>query len=441
MIPLPKVSVIVPIYNVSRYLRQCLDSLVHQTLKDIEIICVDDGSTDESGIIVDEYANKYSQIKVIHKKNTGYGHSMNVGIKNASGKYIGIVESDDYAEETMFEYLLDKALATKADIVKSNYWEYGYGENDYYEALKPCKYDTVFSPLENNYSVLYCPQSIWSAVYKKDFLIENGIYFNETPGASYQDVSFSFKSLISAKRVLLVKNAFLHYRIDNCNSSVKAKDKVYCILNEIKNIEEFIHHNKMANPTGLYLFAPLKYRLLYENYQRIADNFKVEFLNIAINEMKATEVSGNIHPEYWQQDVLEKAQSMIHTPNKFIFDACNRLVKKRLLRLGFEKKIKCYDKIYLYGAGQVARRMIMAFKDADIALAGCLVTKIKDNVNYLFDVQVKEYKQENLNKENDLIIIALKQEYQYEVLPKLLQDGFMHIIPLDMSMREMIEEL
>ena len=117
-----KVSILVPIYNVEKYLRQCLESVVNQTLKDIEIICINDGSTDSSPEIIREFASRDSRIKVIDKPNTGYGHSMNQGLKAATGEYIGIVESDDFAELNMFEVLYNTAKSNGAEIVKSNYW-------------------------------------------------------------------------------------------------------------------------------------------------------------------------------------------------------------------------------------------------------------------------------------------------------------------------------
>ena len=115
---MPKVSVIIPVYNVENYLRQCLDSVVNQTLSDIEIICVDDGSTDNSGKILDEYATKDSRIKVIHKENGGYGKAMNVGLDNAIGEYIGIVEPDDYIALDMYETLYNIAKEKDLDFSK-----------------------------------------------------------------------------------------------------------------------------------------------------------------------------------------------------------------------------------------------------------------------------------------------------------------------------------
>ena len=119
-----KVSIVVPVYNVEKYLEQCLESIVNQTLKDIEIICVDDGSTDKSGEILDKYAADDARVKVIHKKNSGYGNSMNIGFDAAQGEYIGIIESDDYAELNMFESLYDCAVENRLDVLKSEYFYY-----------------------------------------------------------------------------------------------------------------------------------------------------------------------------------------------------------------------------------------------------------------------------------------------------------------------------
>lgn len=111
----PLISVIVPVYNVENYMRQCVDSLLNQTLSNIEIILVDDGATDTSPKICDEYARKYSSVKVIHKLNGGLGSARNAGMNEARGKYIGFVDSDDYVSVKMYETLLNLAETNKAD--------------------------------------------------------------------------------------------------------------------------------------------------------------------------------------------------------------------------------------------------------------------------------------------------------------------------------------
>ena len=104
------VSIVVPVYNTEMYLEECLSSICAQTLSDIEIICVNDGSNDESGSILNRFAARDNRIKVIHKANTGYGHSMNMGIEAASGEYIGIVESDDWIPQEMMQTLYEAEI-------------------------------------------------------------------------------------------------------------------------------------------------------------------------------------------------------------------------------------------------------------------------------------------------------------------------------------------
>ena len=123
----PKVSVIVPVFNVQNYLEECLDSIVSQTLREIEIICVDDGSTDRSAEILQRYAQRDTRVKLIHKPNRGYGHTINMGIRYATGKYIGIVESDDFIRADMFEVLWEKAEKHSLDFIKSDF-KYFTGE-------------------------------------------------------------------------------------------------------------------------------------------------------------------------------------------------------------------------------------------------------------------------------------------------------------------------
>ena len=120
----PLVSVIVPIYNVEKYLPECIDSIRAQTLKDIEIILIDDGSPDDSGQIIDEYAKKDSRIRTVHRENKGYTATVNEGIALAKGKYIGIIESDDWIEPDMYEKLYDSATKHKTDITKGLFYFY-----------------------------------------------------------------------------------------------------------------------------------------------------------------------------------------------------------------------------------------------------------------------------------------------------------------------------
>ena len=131
---MPAISVITPICNVEKYLAQCLDSLCAQTLQDIEFICIDDGSTDSSSDILRKYEACDSRIKAIYKTNSGYGATMNLGLKHATGDYISIVESDDFVAPDAFEQLLSFVRENdEPDVVKSNFYEFSEDKGEVFQ--------------------------------------------------------------------------------------------------------------------------------------------------------------------------------------------------------------------------------------------------------------------------------------------------------------------
>lgn len=167
----PMISIIVPVYNVERYLKRCVKSLINQTYKDIEIILVDDGATDNSGIICDEFGKADKRIRVIHKKNGGLSDARNVGISASCGKYILLVDSDDYVEYTMCEELIKVAEETDADLVSFREKKVDEESGVVVEnALKETKTVKVMSGYEAGENYLYgkCIQhSAWSKLYKR----------------------------------------------------------------------------------------------------------------------------------------------------------------------------------------------------------------------------------------------------------------------------------
>ena len=164
----PAVSVVMPIYNAGNFLKESLGGLVQQTLKNIEIICVNDGSTDDSLNIIKKYAFNDNRIKIIDKANSGYGNTMNEGMKIATGEYIGILEPDDFCDFRMFEELYAAAKEGDADVVKSNYYEYNSSkeENKFFEVLDGLEYNKVTSAEENE-QIIFRRPCIWSAIYKR----------------------------------------------------------------------------------------------------------------------------------------------------------------------------------------------------------------------------------------------------------------------------------
>lgn len=223
----PKVSIIVPVYNAEKFLHRCVNSILAQSLEQIELILVDDGSTDSSSKICDDYSAKDQRVRVIHKKNEGMGIAYNTGIKEAVGQYIGFVETDDWIEVNMYERLLECANKFDVDVVKSLYTEQRcdsvpkivnkFGSSEvFYRKIT----DSGSVPL-----FYYHHPSHWSALYKTDFLKSNNIGFSTTEGASSQDIVFSWQVYLKMKSCCILPHSFYNYTVDNPFSSINQIEK------------------------------------------------------------------------------------------------------------------------------------------------------------------------------------------------------------------------
>lgn len=272
---IPKVSIVVPIYNVERYLRQCVDSILSQTLKDIEVILVNDGSPDNCSAIIEEYARADSRVKVITQLNSGYGKAVNRGLDMARGEYVGIIEPDDWIEPDMYESLYTVAKEHQLQIAKGYFYKYTACRGDFYENLLPLEYTNKVINPKLNATIAFYPQiSIWSAIYKRSFLESYHIRCLESPGASYQDCDFGFKALIMADRMWILPRPLLHYRCDNptqsTNSSV-AKSKIFCVIDEWNEVERYLENypalKKASYPLREHLKIIACSWFLTSNYQ------------------------------------------------------------------------------------------------------------------------------------------------------------------------------
>lgn len=313
-----ELSVIVPVYNVEKYLHQCLDSIIGQTLYDIEIILVDDGSTDSSPRICDEYAAKDSRIKVIHKSNGGLGKAYNAGIDAAKTKYIGFVESDDFIAPNMFEKLLDIARKHNLDVARCNFFEHYKNKNLPYNGNKDNKieYHKVFRA-RDNFAIFQQQPSLWVNLYKKEFLDNNNIRFLETPGASYQDASFVFKVYAVAERLMLIPDNLLYYRKDNENASVKSKNKVFCVCDEFAEIDRFLKEKSLYDELK-FIKNKVKYATYLWNYNRIDTPFKSDFLDVFIKEFKQAFESGEIDKDLFGAKTYDNLLFLLKDKENFL---------------------------------------------------------------------------------------------------------------------------
>lgn len=227
-----KVSIIVPIYNVEKYLDRCVQSLINQTLRDIEIILVDDESPDNCPKMCDEYAKKDNRIKVIHKKNGGLGFARNSGLKVATGEYVAFVDSDDFVDTRMYEILIDVASEKRADIVYCGFYEY---KNEQEKSLRQevvnaktykdieCQevLHGMLSPCDAKGRITKYEMSVWHGIYRRDIFLDYSVSFCSERQFISEDIIFHIDFIRHCKSIAFIPAAYYYYCLNETSLSKK----------------------------------------------------------------------------------------------------------------------------------------------------------------------------------------------------------------------------
>lgn len=271
-----KVSVIVPVYNVELYLEKCLDSLVNQTIDNIEIIVVNDGSTDNSQNIINEYSEKYPQkIRGYIKKNGGLSDARNFGINKATGQYIGFVDSDDYVEKDMFEKMYNKAITKNFDVVVCDVNCKTDSDEQHISSL--VEKDLTDSADIKKQMINIYPVA-WNKIYKKN-LFNNGVKFKTK--IWYEDVDFLYKLFPYITSIGVVKEPLINY-IQRTGTISKTFDKrLYNYIDNWNGIIEFYKSNKFYDK----YFEELEYcyvRYLFATFIKGVVHFSKKEYNLAV---------------------------------------------------------------------------------------------------------------------------------------------------------------
>ena len=317
----PEVSVLVPIYNVERYLSTCLDSLIAQSFQDFEAICINDGSTDGSRDVIQRYLDADARFRVIDKPNSGYGASMNRGLDTAQGRYVAILESDDFYEPDCLRKLVDAACDNDSEVVKANFWLF-WSEpaerKELFRVVDGREATRTMDPLDDK-AIFFRKPSIWSGLYKRDFLTEKGIRFLETPGASYQDAGFNFKVWASSRRATFLDDPVLFYRQDNEASSVNSPSKVFCVCDEYASMASFIDDCCPDRALELHqILARMKYDSYLWNYDRLAGELRSSFVARASEELASDLATWPLDEEYFDPYAGAGYEAWAKDPDRFV---------------------------------------------------------------------------------------------------------------------------
>lgn len=410
-----KISVIIPIYNTSIYLEKCLNSLVNQSLKEIEIICINDGSTDNSLEILQKYAKSDERIVIINQQNKGQSAARNVGIKVAKGEYIGFIDSDDWADETMFEKLYNNARSYDSDIsmCSVNVYDENAGKfdmNDPYMTLNlfpkafKSKAFSYKDCLDFLFRICVTP---WNKIYKSSWIQEKDLQFEE--GINFEDMIFAVETLIKSEKNSIVDEPLVIYRKASLTSYSVGNYKL-----DYKKMDFFTIFERIE-------------KILKENsvYKLFKDYFKFYKRNNLI---------------YWYEKIKNREvkkqyyKKLVKIYPDFRFYSIILWAKKIKLK----KKIKAFSKdkkIIIWGAGTLVQSVlpkgqknILGFLDSNPELEGKII---------------KDYKVYSINAleslKPDYILAITQNYYKFEnIVKSKLEDYNLNIETIGFTLWENI---
>ena len=269
-----KISIIIPVYNVEKYLERCLNSIVNQTLYDLEIICINDGSPDNSLEILERYSKQDKRIKIINQENSGLSVARNTGMEIAVGEYIGFVDSDDWVDSNFYENLYNSAKKYNTDIAVASVLR----ERKKYSSYR-IKYNNekVYTEKSEIFNACDCPNIcyVWNKIYKTEFFKSQNLKFQE--GMFFEDILFTTKILGNSKSLVTVPNTYYHYMVNDGTSIVKSNHTLKKNQDRYNNQKEailFCLENNIKIKEKEYCINNKTYKLGPINWLKIKDNIK-----------------------------------------------------------------------------------------------------------------------------------------------------------------------
>ena len=388
-----EISVVVPVYNVEEFLEECLDSIVNQTFRDIEIICINDGSTDGSLAILNRYQSLDDRFTVVSQENSGHAVATNRGMELSKGKYLFLMDSDDKLELTAFEELYNYAEEKDVDFVIFQAMNYVMDEDRYYESdLYSLKKlinrvgDKIFNYKDINDLIFDIPVTPWSKLYKTDFIKSSGAKFPE--GLVFDDNVFFFDILFNAEK-MAVYEKFLFIRRWYTYSSTTNGDKRFMDSIDINNltIDLFKKHGVFEQyKKDLY---NRKVNLGNYRFVRIKDEFKDLFFEKLQNDFKGL-VDDGLYEDYL---------SNLNDRNEFIFKS----VLESQTAMEFKYKVLYYDS---NNKVKILNNKVKNLENQNAELTNqCKIPKEK---NKTFEKDLNKSNKENFNKTN----IAFKSKFK-----------------------------
>lgn len=419
---MPKISVILPSLNIVDYIEQCIESVCNQTFYDIEIICVDAGSTDGTLEIIKKYAELDSRIVIINSDVRSYGYQVNLGIRKATGEYIGVVETDDYILENMYEILFNKAKEYDLDYIKGEYTNIMYLTKEKYYTydvktmsnIPGFEYNCITSYTECN-DIIRKDFSIWRGIYKKSFLIDNNIWLNESAGAAYQDIGFVMQTAILAKKAMYTSEPFYQYRVNRPGCSTFNVNVLKYVNQEWQRLLEYILPQKNLKITDALLLR-MQETIVGET-NKLLELFKYNYLDEHITQYLPWLLNViKIHNENHHITLLEPIEKMMNSIKDYTDEFKNQKEVFANKEKEIVQKAKQAHIVSILGAGKWGYYVYELMYKNQIK-----ISYVYDNLKAgeMFAGHIIESPEKIQNKD-ELIIVANK--FHYEDIKRQLID-------------------
>lgn len=370
---MPKITVIMPSLNVAKYICACMNSVIKQTLQDMEVLVIDAGSTDGTVQILEEYASKDERIQIIHSECRSYGYQVNIGLEIASGEYISIVETDDMIAEKMYEILYQAVKEEALDYVKCGYTSFVELDNGmcWNQPGGICigdrqKIGKIISP-KTMPELAIQDYYLWAGIYQREFL--RNIRLSETPGAAFQDIGFLYQVLSTADKAKYLADSLYYYRQTRENSSYNVNGFHY-LLDEYRNIERMLPQKSDLWRQAYY---ERMFRQVVGRFQKMAvgggywENTAADLQKLQ-EQLKDAQALGVFQPEKMSKDNQDIYDKLLNSPEKVYEEECAAIESN---------KQKLYDllgavgdkEIVIFGCGSYGRyiyTLLEAYKAADV---------------------------------------------------------------------------
>lgn len=410
-----RISVIVPIYNNEEHIQKCLNSIFTQTLDSVEIICVDDGSTDRSYSILSEYAKKHGNLRLFHQKNAGSGSARNLGIRQAAGEYVAFMDGDDfYYDEFALEKLYRNACNNHVSICGGSVCNFRRGIITTEGIRKGNRFGEDGIIKYSEYPVFY---GFWRFIYERELLVENNIFFPDYRRC--QDPPFFMKAMMAAGKFYAIKDYVYCYRKEHKEVHF-TKEK---IIDYAKGMRDCLVLSRKYGSSLLHteVVNAIHGELAAMMYKKITEGCK-ELVPIL------EEINSNIKEELLCKERLN-CSSIYLLPAEQIEPYVSGAMKRKQQ---FVNRLKRNENVYVYGAGLVGKRVVKFLTEQDIDIKAVLVTSKKQNPDYVEGIKVMGIGELEICG-SEIVLIATFSYLHEEIEKEVVSRGISDIEKIDLE--------